>query len=193
MLVLAPSTVQEAVDLTYKAFDYADNNHERNGIILALRIFADKSGPYGLLGGQAVDVLFTGHNPDKERLDYIYRLKTCALIEGSMMIGAALAGADKSIIERFEELGRKVGLAFQIQDDILDCIGNEQTLGKPLNSDAKNSKTTYVTLFGVEKAKEEVESLSGEALRILDTTEYKSKEEYNFLRRLIESLVGREY
>ena len=176
-----------------KAFDYAEDEIQKDCIIRAFSIFSDKSGPYGMLGGQAVDVLFTGQNPDRERLDYVYRLKTCALIEGSMMIGAALAGADKENIEQFEQLGRCVGMAFQIQDDILDCTGNEQTLGKPLNSDEKNSKTTYVTLFGIDKAKSEVMRLSQEAVHILGTVCCHSQEERGFLTKLIESLVVREY
>lgn len=176
-----------------KAFDYAKNEEDKDCIISAFKIFTDKSGPYGMLGGQSVDVLFTGQHPDRERLDYIYRLKTCALIEGSMMIGAALAGADKEHIDCFEQLGRCVGMAFQIQDDILDCTGNEQTLGKPLNSDDKNDKTTYVTLFGIDKAKSEVVRLSQEALRILEAARCCRQEENDFLRRLIESLVVREY
>lgn len=176
-----------------KAFDYAEDEVQKDCIIRAFKIFSDKSGPYGMLGGQSVDVLFTGQNPDRERLDYIYRLKTCALIEGSMMIGAALAGANKEHIEQFEQLGRCVGMAFQIQDDILDCTGNEQILGKPLNSDEKNSKTTYVTLFGIDKAKSEVMRLSQEAVHILETVRCHSQEECDFLRKLIESLVGREY
>lgn len=185
-----------------RAFDYAGSDEDRRNIVKALTVFAEKSGPYGMLGGQSVDVLFTGKNPDKDRLDYIYRLKTCALIEGSMMIGAALAGADESTLEKLEEIGRCVGMAFQIQDDILDCTGDAAVLGKPLNSDEKNNKTTYVTLFGLDKAAEEVEALSKKAEDILESIakgrmasvyDEDFLKEKNFLLWLIGSLVKREY
>ena len=185
-----------------RAFDYAGSDEDRGNIVKALTVFAEKSGPYGMLGGQSVDVLFTGKNPDKDRLDYIYRLKTCALIEGSMMIGAALAGADESTLEKLEEIGRCVGMAFQIQDDILDCTGDAAVLGKPLNSDEKNNKTTYVTLFGLDKAAEEVEALSKKAEDILESIakgrmasvyDEDFLKEKNFLLWLIGSLVKREY
>lgn len=185
-----------------RAFDYAGSDEDRRNIVKALTVFAEKSGPYGMLGGQSVDVLFTGKNPDKDRLDYIYRLKTCALIEGSMMIGAALAGADESTLEKLEKIGRCVGMAFQIQDDILDCTGDAAVLGKPLNSDEKNNKTTYVTLFGLDKAAEEVEALSKKAEDILESIakgrmasvyDEDFLKEKNFLLWLIGSLVKREY
>lgn len=185
-----------------RAFDYAGSDEDRRNIVKALTVFAEKSGPYGMLGGQSVDVLFTGKNPDKDRLDYIYRLKTCALIEGSMMIGAALAGADERTLEKLEKIGRCVGMAFQIQDDILDCTGDAAVLGKPLNSDEKNNKTTYVTLFGLDKAAEEVEALSKKAEDILESIakgrmasvyDEDFLKEKNFLLWLIGSLVKREY
>lgn len=182
-----------SVQIALKAFDYAEDEFQKDCIIRAFKIFSEKSGPYGMLGGQSVDVLFTGQNPDRERLDYIYRLKTCALIEGSMMIGAALAGVNKEYIEQFEQIGHCVGMAFQIQDDILDLVGNEQTLGKPLGSDEKNGKTTYVSLFGIDAAKTEVKRLSDEALHILDNLDCRSQNEQYFLKELIEGLVGREY
>lgn len=176
-----------------RSFSYAQNEKDQKGIIEALSVFADKSGPYGMLGGQSVDVLFTGKNPDRARLDYIYRLKTCALIEASMMIGAALAGADSESMEQLEELGRCVGMAFQIQDDILDCTGDAGLIGKPLNSDEKNGKTTYVTLFGLKEAGEEVERLSARAKLILENMRSVNDDEKAFLLWLIDSLVKREY
>lgn len=178
-----------------RAFNYAGSDEDRRNIVKALTVFAEKSGPYGMLGGQSVDVLFTGKNPDKERLDYVYRLKTCALIEGSMMIGAALAGADGQTLAKFEEIGRCVGMAFQIQDDILDCTGDTAVIGKPVNSDEKNNKTTYVTLFGLDRAAQEVRILSEKAEDILNGIEVKEHfiQEKNFLLWLIGSLVKREY
>ena len=109
-----------------------------------------------------MDVQYEGCGPDRERLDFIYRLKTSALIEGSLMTGAALAGASEDEIGTMEKIGRDVGLAFQIRDDILDVTSTMEVLGKPILSDEKNHKATYVTLEGLKKAEEDVEMISGD-------------------------------
>ena len=176
-----------------KAFLYADAAKTMDAAVHALSVFAEKSGPHGMLGGQSVYVLFTGKHPEKERLDYIYRLKTCALIEASMMMGAILAGAGNESVAQFEDIGRSVGMAFQIQDDILDCTGDAALLGKPLNSDEKNGKTTYVTLFGIDTARTEVERLSENARHTLENVDSADENEKKFLLWLIESLVKRMY
>ena len=103
----------------------------------------------------------------REKLDFIYRLKTSALIEASMMIGAVLAGASDEELAAVERVAGDVGLAFQIQDDILDVTSTLEVLGKPIHSDDKNNKTTYVTLEGLEKAREDVEGVSERALETL--------------------------
>ena len=169
-----------------------DCEADKENIITALRIFAEKSGPYGMLGGQSVDVLYTGKSPNKERLDFIYRLKTCALIEASLMIGAALAGVRGQELKRFERIGYCVGMAFQIKDDILDHVSTTEELGKPVGSDEKNEKTTYVTLFGIDEAQKEVERLSKEAVKELSETEAFDIEERAFLLWLINSLTERK-
>ena len=110
-----------------------------------------------------------------------------------MMIGAILAGADKECVEDFENIGRSVGLAFQIQDDILDCTGDAAIIGKPLNSDEKNGKTTYVTLFGIDVARAEVGRLSENAKLVLNNIKPADETEKGFLLWLIESLVKRVY
>lgn len=154
----------------------------------ALALLAGKTGINGMMGGQAVDVESEGLPLDKGKLDFIYRLKTGALIEGSMMIGALLAGADGNEVTKIEKVASDIGLAFQIQDDILDISSTMEVLGKPINSDDKNHKTTYVTLEGLEKAKEEVERISKRAIDILDEIPQKNE----FLRELILSLITRE-
>lgn len=133
----------------------------------AIRILGQKSGIYGMLGGQVVDVKETGHKIDKDTLDFIYALKTGALLESSMMIGAVLAGADETQVQIIERVAAKVGLAFQVQDDILDVISTAEVLGKPIHSDEKNEKTTYVTLLGIEEAGKIVERESMEAIELL--------------------------
>ena len=133
----------------------------------ALAVLGEKAGIYGMIGGQVIDVKETGHTVAKDVLDTIYRLKTAALIEAAMMIGAILGGASEEDVKKVERIAEYVGVAFQIQDDILDVTSSQEMLGKPVHRDEKNEKTTYVTLVGIEKAKEEVERLSGEALTLL--------------------------
>ena len=154
----------------------------------ALKILAGKSGIYGMIGGQVVDVKESGHKITGDMLDFIYRLKTGALIEASVMIGAVLAGASDEEILKIEEIAGKVGMAFQIQDDILDVTSTTEMLGKPVHSDEKNEKMTYVTLSGIEESKKEVKHLTSEALDTLKGLKY----ENSFLNELLEWLVYRE-
>ena len=149
---------------------------------------AEKAGIYGMIGGQVVDVTAAGKTISLEQLDYIYTRKTCALLEASMKVGAILAGAPEEKVQVMEEIARSVGLAFQIQDDILDVSGSFEVLGKPIHSDDKNDKTTFVTLKGLTKAKAEVARLSTEALALLDSLE----EQNIFLKETIKALVVRE-
>lgn len=136
----------------------------------ALVILARKAGVFGMVGGQAVDVEAEkkGLAVTEEMLAFIHQYKTGALIEASMMVGAALAGASEEQIRAVESVAAKVGLAFQIQDDILDVTGTQEELGKPIGSDERNEKVTFVTFAGMEKAVREVERLSGEAVKELD-------------------------
>ena len=129
---------------------------EQDRVIHALRVVSQKTGIHGMLGGQSVDVENDGKPLEKEMLDYIYRNKTSALIEASMMTGAILAGANEQEVSAVEKAAGNIGLAFQIQDDILDVTSTAEELGKPVHSDEKNNKVTYVTLFGTEKAAEQV-------------------------------------
>ncbi len=154
----------------------------------ALQILAGKAGIYGMIGGQVVDVKNAGNPVSKEVLDFIYELKTSALIESSMMIGAILAGASDEDVQKIERIAKGVGIAFQIQDDILDVTSTAEVLGKPILSDEKNNKTTYVTLIGLEKSKEQVEQISMEAIELL----HQFKPEDSFLEELLTSLIHRE-
>ncbi|MBQ3599809.1 MAG: polyprenyl synthetase family protein, partial [Lachnospiraceae bacterium] len=162
------------------------NNIEKK--IQALCVFSKKPGIYGMIGGQAVDVENCDRPMEKDKLDFIYNLKTGALIEGSMMIGAIMAGASPEEVKQIEEIGWKIGLAYQIQDDILDVIGEEEVIGKPLNSDDKNHKTTYVTLLGLEEAQKRVKKLSMEAVNQLEAYPQRNK----FLEEMIKYLIFRE-
>ena len=155
--------------------------------INALDILSKKAGITGMVGGQVVDVELTGKKLDEERLDFIFKLKTGALLEASLMVGAALAGADEKYIELMEQAGLNIGMAFQIQDDILDITSTTEELGKPVHSDEKNDKTTYVSLYGMEKAHEDVEKYSKKALSIMEELPYENQ----FLYTLIEKLINR--
>lgn len=156
----------------------------------AFAVLTKKAGIYGMIGGQVVDVQSEkkGQQIDRDCLDFIYRLKTGALIEASLMIGAILAGASEEEVSLMEEAGTKLGLAFQIQDDILDVTSSLEVLGKPIGSDARNEKATYVAFEGLEKAGAEVERLSREAVAILDGF----KREHTFLRELFMYLIHRD-
>ncbi|HJB45550.1 MAG TPA: polyprenyl synthetase family protein [Candidatus Mediterraneibacter surreyensis] len=154
----------------------------------ALKILAEKAGIHGMIGGQVVDVKESGHSISADMLDFIYRLKTGALIESSVMIGAVLAGASEKEVLQVESVAAKVGMAFQIQDDILDVTSTTEMLGKPVHSDEKNEKTTYVTLKGTDESGREVERLTTEALGELKEL----GRENEFLNKLLEWLVYRE-
>lgn len=154
----------------------------------ALAVLGEKAGIYGMIGGQVIDVKETGRKITKDVLDTIYRLKTAALIEAAMMIGAILGGASEEEVKKVEKIAEYVGVAFQVQDDILDVTSTSETLGKPVHSDEKNEKTTYVTLVGIEEAKQEVERLSREAVALL----HQLPGENEFLEQLLTQLIHRE-
>ena len=160
---------------------------DHSEIARSMQILAEKTGIYGMIGGQTVDVELTNQPIPEEKLDFIYRLKTGALLEASLMIGAVMAGASEDEVKKMEEVASLVGVAFQIQDDILDVTGSEEELGKPVLSDEKNNKTTYVTLKGLEKAKADEEEISRRAVQLLCSLEG----DHEFLEELINMLTKR--
>lgn len=170
-----------------KAFD---KEADVNNVIKALKIFGNKTGLNGMFGGQAADVINTGREISDELLFYIYKNKTAALIEGSMMTGAALAGASDEEITQIERIGLNIGMAFQIRDDILDMYGNEELLGKPINSDEKNNKKTYLSVKGLTQAQSDVDRLTDEAINAL-TLIGNNERERIFLTELFKYLVAR--
>ena len=151
-------------------------------------ILAEKTGIYGMIGGQTVDVELTDQPIPEDKLDFIYRLKTGALLEASFMIGAVLVGAGEEEVKTVEEIASLVGLAFQIQDDILDVTSSAEVLGKPVLSDEKNHKTTYVTLKGLEKAREDGKEISRRAVELLRSL----GGDHAFLEELITMLTDRK-
>lgn len=177
-----------AYEAALHGFDLTAQPSETSRVVLALQILAAKTGLYGMLGGQSVDVDCEGKAADGDILQGIYLRKTSALLEAAFMIGAVLAGASAKQIRAMEQAGRKTGLAFQIQDDILDVTGSTKELGKPIHSDERNQKSTFVALYGLEEATGQVERLSREAMEILQGM---AKEE-DFLPKLAEWLITRK-
>lgn len=173
-----------AVETACKAFAL---NADPKAVGESIRILASKTGIFGMIGGQTLDVEKTGKPISADELDFIYRLKTGALIEASMMIGAVMAGASQENVLSSERIARNIGIAFQIRDDILDVTSTTETLGKPVHSDEVNQKYTFVTLYGLEKAEETVQRLTEEAVQELETL----TGENGFLKTLLLSLVGR--
>jgi geranylgeranyl diphosphate synthase type II len=177
-----------AFEVATSAYVQFDRN-EHDKISNALRILASKSGIYGMIGGQTADLEAEqmGSTVTKEQLLFIHNHKTVALFEAALTIGAALAGADEKEQQFIKYCAQSFGLAFQIQDDILDVSGTIEELGKPIGSDAKNNKATYVTLYGLTAAEEEVKHLSREAVKALEIL----GRDHAFLERLILHLVNR--
>ncbi len=163
-----------------------------NRYFAALKILSQKAGIYGMVGGQCADIMAenaTDVPKDKmsDILSYIDENKTAALIESSLMIGAILGGASKDSVSAMEKAGSCVGIAFQIQDDILDIVGDQAEIGKPVGSDEKNNKSTYVSLNGMEAASAKVKELSEMAEEILKEQGF----EDSFLGNLFDSLIYR--
>lgn len=172
------------------AFEHAADYETYKRIAKAMQILAGKSGIYGMIGGQTADMeAEEGKNPlTEELLLFIHENKTAALIQAALMIGAVLAGAEEGAIAKMEMAAYNIGIAFQIQDDILDVTSTTEVLGKPVGSDEKNHKLTYVTLKGLEASEREVARLSQEAAEILGSFENKN----DFLLELVKSLINRK-
>lgn len=174
-----------AYETASQAFDLEPGNLT---VGKAFQILSAKTGMTGMIGGQSVDVEYVDRPLSAEQLQFIYELKTGALIEASMMIGAVLAGADADTVEKVGQIGQNVGMAFQIQDDILDVTGDEAVLGKPTKSDEKNHKITYVSMKGLDQARKDVERYSKEAVRLLEELPCENE----FLHELILNLISRD-
>lgn len=174
-----------AYETAFCAFDLTKQPEEMLRVAKALKILGEKTGISGMLGGQGVDVENDGRPLSKEMLDFIYENKTSALIEASLMIGAVLAGEEN--LTEIQQIGSNIGIAFQIQDDILDVTSSQEELGKPVGSDEKNHKTTYVTLEGIEKAGEEVKRRTEQAVELL----YQLPGEKEFLKEVFLYLCTR--
>ena len=171
------------------SFDMAKDTEDIKRAARALKILGRKAGIYGMIGGQTADLeAESDREISGERLLFIHENKTAALIQAALMIGAVLAGAGEKEIAAMESAASNIGIAFQIQDDILDVTSTEEVLGKPVGSDERNHKLTYVSLYRLEKAKKEVKRMSETALTILSSFENRNE----FLEELVKMLITRE-
>ncbi len=171
----------------FAAANAADIPPER--VSRAISVLAQKAGIYGMVGGQVMDLDFEKNGANGEELTAMYIKKTSCLLEAAAMCGAVLAGADEETVKKTEEYAENLGLAFQITDDILDCTADEKTLGKPIGSDKKNGKTTFVTLFGLDGAKQKAALLTKKAEDILNGF----SGDTSYLKELTEYLLNRNY
>jgi geranylgeranyl diphosphate synthase type II len=175
--------------LTY-AFEVmaAAKINDQGRLLTVIREIAQAAGTLGMIGGQVVDLESAGKQIDHQTLEYIHRAKTGALFRVSLRAGAILAGATKEQLTCLTEYAEHFGLAFQITDDILDIVGDEQKIGKPIGSDMKNMKVTYPSLFTLPVARTMAEETIGKALTCLDQNGLQS----TFLRALVQYLAKRE-
>lgn len=174
------------------AFLAFDSETEAAQIGRALKILGRKAGVYGMVGGQVVDVEKEGCFMDEDMLYFVHKNKTSALIESALMTGAVLAGANEKQAAVMEQCGTDIGLAFQIQDDILDVIGDQEKLGKPVHSDEKNEKTTAVSVYGIDVCRQKVKDYTDRGIKALEALDVPGKEHQKFLVELMKSLVERE-
>ena len=180
MEILSEAMMEEADPVLQKRMCYG------------MRTLYHKAGIYGMIGGQTKDVEAEkkGELPDLEQILFVDRCKTAALIQASLMIGAILAGAPEEDIASLEKVGYNLGVAFQIQDDILDITSTTEELGKPVGSDERNHKMTYVSYKGLAGAKEDQKRMSEEAVSLLDTLSVTGSLE--FLTELMKHLMERK-
>lgn len=176
--------------LLNKAFEVISSYEGKNPALAlrAIKILADSSGTEGMIGGQVVDIESENKKISLDELRYIHLLKTGAIIRSACVIGAVMSGADEEKINAVDEFAKNLGIAFQIRDDLLDVISTEEELGKPIGSDAKSDKCTYVTLIGREKSEQLVDEYSKKAIDALEIF----KEKADFLKKLAEYMSVRK-
>lgn len=178
-----------AYETALTAYDAAANEDEKDRVFEALRILAGNAGIYGMVGGQCADIM-TDRDQESltpDLLHYIHKKKTACMIESGFQIGAVLAGAPKEDVAALGSIAEDIGLAFQIQDDILDVTGDQKELGKSIGKDALEGKATYVSMNGLEAAAGKVKELTEHALLAMDGL----SQENDFLKTLVEHLMTR--
>jgi geranylgeranyl diphosphate synthase type II len=182
-LLAGDTLLTESFGVALKSTADAENK------LRALDVLRERAGADGMIGGQVMDLSFEKSSPDAEALKKMYLMKTGALLSAAAEIGCILSGAHENTINIAREYAQNTGVAFQIIDDILDNIGDEKLLGKPVGSDQKNNKTTFVSKYGIEEcrniaarltetAKEALNAFEGDKTNIIALTDYLLKRKY---------------
>lgn len=166
----------------------AIDKEDANKYLKAINEVAKHAGIYGMIGGQVVDVESENKVIDKDKLDFIHLNKTAAMIIGCMRAGAIVGGADKEALEKITTYAKNIGLSFQIVDDILDIVGEEEKLGKPIGSDLENHKSTYPSLLGLEESRRIANELIDEAKNTIKDL----SSEVEFLNQLADYIINRD-
>lgn len=188
-ILCGDALLNRAMEVALLVFERLGANRQTANAVAALQYLFRSSGLAGMIGGQVLDLYYEGKQAELDTLTNLHGMKTGALIRSAFVIPALLYMGASETADRLEKCGQKLGLAFQIQDDILDLIGDEQALGKPLHSDEKNGKSTFVSLLGLEQAQQRVQSLSADCLHILQALPY----ETGFLEELVAWLIHRTW
>lgn len=191
-ILTGDALLNRAYETAFLAFDYTNDFSK---VAWSLKVLSKKAGIEGMVGGQVVDVENNGTFVDEDTLMYVYKNKTSALIEASLMIGGILAGAKKQEVDILEKIGTSIGIAFQIKDDILDELGDEEVIGKPVHSDKDNAKSTYLAIHGLEKSQKKVKELTTTGLGLLEkiqTDNPRMEEAKKYLYDLFVYLIDRE-
>lgn len=188
-ILCGDALLNRAMEVGLQVFDRRGLGVQTANAAAALQYLFRSSGIQGMIGGQVLDLYYEGRQADLETLTRLHEMKTGALIRSAFVVPALLCMGAGETADRLEECGQKLGLAFQIQDDILDVIGDEQALGKPLHSDEKNGKSTFVSLLGLTEAQRRVQALSADCLQILQDLPYGT----DFLEELVTWLIHRTW
>ncbi len=159
----------------------------RTGVPEVVGTMARALGTYGMIGGEITDIESEGKKVDLDTVDYIHDCKTACLIEASLVIGAQIAGASQSDIDALARYGRRIGLAFQVVDDVLDVVSTTEQLGKDAGSDIELGKATYPALIGVEASRKRANELVEQALEALESV----RADTTVLRDIAEFIVKR--
>jgi geranylgeranyl diphosphate synthase type II len=190
-ILAGDALLNEAFSIIADVMQVSAAYKDKEPIMRAVKCFkmlADNAGREGMILGQEIDLNSEGKSIDNETLLLMYELKTSKLLESAFCIGAGLGGASDKELKICNEAAKNLGIAFQIRDDILDVTGDEKKLGKPVGSDSKNDKRTYVYIQGLEKARKDAVRYTDEAVSLvrslgLDTS---------FIEKLMLKLLERE-
>ena len=168
MAILAGDMLSvQAFEIISKKMQETDDFNILKRMSRAMYTLARATGAFGMIGGQCVDVEYSGKKMTEEVMKYTYALKTGALLAASFVVGGILAGASETEVGLLKKAGSYVGEAFQIRDDYLDIVADEKELGKPTHSDEKNLKITYVNIVGTDESRRRIVSLSENAKKCL--------------------------